>query len=229
MNAFPNFPFPKSTRPKPRLAGGAVYQISKRIFDIAASSVALLLSAPAMGVIAILVYRKLGTPIIFSQDRPGKDGRIFRIYKFRTMLDLDSERGLVTDEYRLTTFGAKLRSTSLDELPELVNVLRGEMSIVGPRPLLVEYLELYSAEQNRRHEVRPGVTGLAQCSGRNGLTWEERLQLDAQYVDTRSWRLDLQIIRQTFATVFRREGISADGHATMHAFTGSQTKNRSGS
>jgi len=200
------------------------YDQTKRTFDIAASAIGLVVTAPIMGITAALVKCKLGSPVIFSQERPGKDGRIFRIHKFRTMLAPDPARGLVDDEDRLTPFGAKLRSTSLDELPELVNVLVGDMSLVGPRPLLKQYLPLYSCEQRRRHEVRPGITGLAQCSGRNALSWEDKFRLDVQYVDNRSWRIDCRIMLQTLVSVIRRDGISAHDHPTMQFFAGAQSE-----
>ncbi|NYG54692.1 lipopolysaccharide/colanic/teichoic acid biosynthesis glycosyltransferase [Nocardioides perillae] len=184
------------------------------------STVALVLSAPLQAVIAVVVRRKLGSPVLFRQPRPGRDGEVFELVKFRTMLELDVQRGLVTDAERLTPFGALLRSTSLDELPTLWNVVRGDMSLVGPRPLLVQYLERYSPEQARRHEVRPGITGLAQVSGRNALTWDAKFAKDVEYVDNRSLRLDAAIVWRTLAQVFRRHGITADGDVTMPEFLG---------
>ena len=195
----------------------------KRAFDFLVASVALVLLAPVLLVLALQVRRKLGSPVIFRQRRPGRGGRIFEVCKFRTMTDARDPAGqLLPDAVRLTPFGGWLRATSLDELPSLWNVWCGDMSLVGPRPLLVEYLELYSAEQARRHEVRPGVTGWAQIHGRNALTWEEKFRLDVWYVDHRSFWLDLRIIARTFLRVFRRDGIAAPGEATMPRFLGSR-------
>jgi sugar transferase EpsL len=191
----------------------------KRVFDIVVSAVALTVLAPVMGLTALAVWRTMGRPVLFRQARPGLHGKPFVMYKFRTMRDLrDAEGNLLPDEARLTPFGRWLRTTSLDELPELVNVLRGEMSLVGPRPLLMEYLERYTPEQARRHEVKPGITGWAQIHGRNNLSWEERLRLDVWYVDHWSLWLDLKILWRTLWMVLRREGISAQGHATMPRF-----------
>ncbi len=191
----------------------------KRAFDLIFSLAALVVLAPLLLVIALLVRLKLGAPVFFCQPRPGRDGRVFTMRKFRTMTGpRDAQGKLRTDEERLTRFGRALRSTSLDELPELWNVLRGDMSLVGPRPLLVEYLPRYSAEQMRRHAVRPGLTGWAQVNGRNATTWEERLRLDVWYVDHGSWGLDLRILLRTVLLVLRREGISAPGAATMREF-----------
>jgi sugar transferase EpsL len=191
----------------------------KRVFDIVVSAVALTVLAPVMGLIALAVWRTMGRPVLFRQARPGLHGKPFVMYKFRTMRDLrDAEGNLLPDEARLTPFGRWLRTTSLDELPELVNVLRGEMSLVGPRPLLMEYLDRYTPEQARRHEVKPGITGWAQIHGRNNLSWEERLRLDVWYVDHWSLWLDLKILWRTLWMVLRREGISAQGHATMPRF-----------
>lgn len=184
---------------------------------------ALVVLSPVLGVLALLVAARLGRPVLFKQDRPGRDGQVFRLYKFRTMRRIDYEQGVVTDEQRLTPFGRTLRSTSLDELPTLVNVIRGDMSIVGPRPLLVQYLERYSREQSRRHLVRPGITGLAQCSGRNLLSWESKLALDVRYVDERSLAVDLRILASTAVAVIRREGISAEGRATAAEFMGTRS------
>jgi lipopolysaccharide/colanic/teichoic acid biosynthesis glycosyltransferase len=193
----------------------------KRLFDFSAAAAALALLSPALLVLAILVRWKLGSPVIFRQPRPGRGGRVFEIWKFRTMTDArDGDGRLLPDAARLPPFGLWLRATSLDELPELWNVLRGEMSLVGPRPLLVEYLPLYSAEQARRHELRPGLTGWAQINGRNALSWDEKFRLDLWYVDHRTFRLDLKIIALTLVRVFRREGISATGDPTMSRFTG---------
>ena len=191
----------------------------KRVFDVVVSAVALTVLAPVMGLTALAVWRTMGRPVLFRQARPGLHGKPFVMYKFRTMRDLrDAEGNLLPDEARLTPFGRWLRTTSLDELPELVNVLRGEMSLVGPRPLLMEYLERYTPEQARRHEVKPGITGWAQIHGRNNLSWEERLRLDVWYVDHWSLWLDLKILWRTLWMVLRREGISAQGHATMPRF-----------
>jgi len=196
----------------------------KRVFDIVVSAVALTVLAPVMGLIALLVWRTMGRPVLFRHVRPGLHGKPFVMYKFRTMRDLrDAEGNLLPDEARLTPFGRWLRTTSLDELPELVNVLRGEMSLVGPRPLLMEYLDRYTPEQARRHEVKPGITGWAQIHGRNNLSWDERFKLDVWYVDNWSLWLDVKILWRTLWMVLRREGISAQGHATMPEFRGSQT------
>lgn len=193
----------------------------KRLADAALSCLVLLILSPILLILAAFVWRKLGTPVIFGQGRPGKDGRVFRLYKFRTMTDAcDSSGAVLPDAERLTSFGKVLRSTSLDELPEFWNVLKGDMSLVGPRPLLVEYLDRYTPEQARRHEVRPGITGLAQVSGRNELSWEERFKLDVWYVDNRSLRLDLKILAMTVWKTVRREGVTSPGHATMQEFLG---------
>jgi lipopolysaccharide/colanic/teichoic acid biosynthesis glycosyltransferase len=197
------------------------YDPVKRAIDLVVGGAALLLSLPLQALVAALVRRNLGSPVLFRQLRPGRDGRTFELVKFRTMTDVDERRGLVTDAERLTSFGAFLRSTSLDELPSLWNVVRGDMSLVGPRPLLVQYLERYSPEQARRHEVRPGVTGLAQVSGRNALSWEDKFAKDVEYVDRRSFALDLRIVVATVGKVLRRDGIAADGEATMVEFMGS--------
>jgi lipopolysaccharide/colanic/teichoic acid biosynthesis glycosyltransferase len=193
----------------------------KRGVDLAVASTLLVLSLPVQGVVAVAVAAALGRPVLFRQRRPGRSGKVFTLYKFRTMRDVDPAKGMVTDAERLTAFGRALRSTSLDELPTLFNVVKGDMSLVGPRPLLIEYLPRYSAEQARRHEVRPGVTGLAQVSGRNGLTWEEKFELDVAYVDRRSLALDLRILVRTVGAVLNRSGISAEGHRTAPVFMGS--------
>lgn len=198
------------------------YDPLKRLIDLVIGGLALTISAPIQGIIALLVRQSLGPPVLFRQERPGKDGRVFRLVKFRTMLEPDPSRGLVTDEQRLTPFGTFLRSTSLDELPTLWNVVRGDMSLVGPRPLLVRYLDRYTPEQARRHDVRPGVTGLAQVSGRNAISWEQKFVRDVEYVDQRSLLLDLKILWLTVAGVVRRDGISAEGDVTMPEFMGSQ-------
>ena len=203
-----------------------VYDAVKRVLDIIASVVLLVVLGPVIAITALLVRSKLGSPVIFAQQRPGRDGRIFTVYKFRSMLDAapgGSDVDTVgSDADRLTRFGRILRSSSIDELPELVNVLLGQMSIVGPRPLLVEYLPRYNSEQARRHEVRPGITGWAQVNGRNAVSWDERFEMDVWYVDHRSFLLDLRILVMTVTTVFRREGVSAAGHATMEPFGGSE-------
>ncbi|MPV37604.1 sugar transferase [Georgenia subflava] len=196
------------------------YDVVKRAIDVVVGGAALVVSAPVQGVIAALVARNLGRPVLFRQQRPGLDGKLFGLVKFRTMRDVDQASGLVTDADRLTPFGTALRRTSLDELPTLWNVVKGDMSLVGPRPLLSAYLPLYTSEQARRHEVRPGVTGYAQTSGRNSLSWEERFRLDVEYVDRRSLVMDVRIAIATVRTVLRREGISAAGHVTMAPFTG---------
>jgi len=193
----------------------------KRAFDFVVALVGLAVLAPALVVIAALVRLLVGAPVIFAQVRPGLGGRPFKLFKFRTMTARRDGRGeLLPDERRLTAFGRFLRSSSLDELPELLNVLKGEMSLVGPRPLLVEYLTRYTPEQARRHEVRPGLTGWAQVNGRNAIAWEEKFRLDVWYVDHRSFRLDLRILLLTIARVFGREGISQRGQATMEKFKG---------
>jgi lipopolysaccharide/colanic/teichoic acid biosynthesis glycosyltransferase len=194
---------------------------AKRVFDIAVSGVALLVLAPVLVGLAALVRLKLGRPVLFRQNRPGRDGVPFEMIKFRTMMDTRDESGrLRPDDERLTPFGRFLRATSADELPELWNVLKGEMSLVGPRPLLMQYLGRYSARQRRRHEVRPGITGWAQVNGRNALSWDEKFELDVWYVDNRTFMLDLKILLMTFLQVVRSQGISSAGHATMPEFTG---------
>lgn len=198
------------------------YDVVKRGADLLVGTVALVLSSPLQLIVAALVAVNLGRPVLFRQRRPGRNGRIFTILKFRSMVDIDESRGLVTDEERLPRFGRLLRSTSLDELPALFNVLRGDMSLVGPRPLLESYLPLYTPEQARRHEVRPGITGLAQVSGRNATTWEERFAHDVYYVDHRSARLDLWILWRTVRTVLGRSGVNAENSATMPEFRGHQ-------
>jgi lipopolysaccharide/colanic/teichoic acid biosynthesis glycosyltransferase len=199
------------------------HDLIKRVFDVAVSAAALTtLAVPMLGV-AWLVRTKLGSPVFFRQFRPGKHGEPFELVKFRTMTDARNAEGTVlSDAERLTAFGRFLRSSSLDELPELWNVLKGDMSLVGPRPLLMEYLPRYSREQARRHEVRPGITGWAQVNGRNALSWEEKFKLDVWYVDHRSLSLDVKILWMTLSKVLRREGISAEGEATMSRFMGTQ-------
>lgn len=193
----------------------------KRLIDIAGASAGLLLLSPLLAVAAILVRWQMGSPILFAQMRPGLHGRPFRMLKLRTMLDAHGTDGrLLSDADRLTALGRFLRSTSIDELPGLWSVLRGDMSLVGPRPLLMEYLPLYSAEQMRRHDVRPGLTGWAQVNGRNALDWEAKFALDVWYVDNRSFWLDIRIIFMTLAKVLKRDDISAEGEATMSKFEG---------
>jgi len=195
----------------------------KRLIDILASLCGLLLLAPVMIVVAWLVKRKLGSPVLFSQVRPGLNAKPFTMVKFRTMRDaVDSDGKPLPDSMRMTRFGSFLRSSSLDELPGLFNVLKGDMSLVGPRPLLMEYLPLYSSEQYRRHHVKPGVTGWAQVNGRNSVSWEEKFKLDVWYVDNSTFRLDIKIIFLTLKKVLVREGINASGEATMQRFTGSK-------
>ena len=201
----------------------------KRSLDILAAGIALVASAPLSAVVAGLVLAIMGPPILFTQARPGKGGRVFNLYKFRTMSKAtDAAGSLLEDAKRMTALGRFLRRYSLDELPQLWNVLRGDMSLVGPRPLLVEYLPLYSAEQARRHEVRPGLTGWAQVNGRNAQSWEERLSLDVWYVDHRSFWLDLKVLWLTVIKVLRSEGVNQPGHATMPPFTGSRGEPRNG-
>lgn len=195
----------------------------KRVLDILCSLAAIILFCWLFAIVALLVRIKLGSPVIFKQPRPGKDEKVFMLHKFRSMSDETDDKGeLLPDEMRLTRFGRFLRSTSLDELPELWDILIGNMSIIGPRPLLVKYLPLYNDEQRRRHEVRPGLTGWAQVHGRNLTSWEERFAYDTDYVDHLSFALDVKIVFMTVHCVFAREGISAEGSATMEAFTGTE-------
>jgi len=194
----------------------------KRLFDLLFSLFLLVLLLPLFILLAVLVYIDLGSPVLFRQQRPGLQGKPFTFYKFRTMNNGTNENGrLMPDENRLTGFGRFLRGTSLDELPQLFNVIRGDMSLVGPRPLLMEYLDLYTDEQMRRHEVRPGITGWAQVNGRNAITWEEKFSLDLWYVDNRSFLLDIRIILLTIARIIGREGINQEGVATAEKFKGS--------
>lgn len=193
----------------------------KRPQDFCCALLAIIVLSPVMLVTALLVRIWLGSPVLFKQERPGLNGKIFTLYKFRTMMDQkDAQGNLLPDEMRLTSFGKKLRTTSLDELPELINMLKGDMAVVGPRPLLVSYLPLYNRHQARRHEVRPGFTGYAQVHGRNSISWEEKFDKDVYYVDHISFRGDWKIIFQTVKTVLRREGISSDTAATMEPFRG---------
>ena len=197
----------------------------KRILDFILSLIALIVLSPVLLVVAILVRIKLGSPIIFKQQRPGKNEKIFTLYKFRTMTDKKDEEGnLLPDEQRLTKFGKILRNTSIDELPELINILKGDMAIVGPRPLLVEYLSLYNDEQKHRHDVRPGLTGLAQVSGRNSISWEEKFEEDLKYINKVNLVSDVKIILKTIVKVFKREGISQQGNETMEKFKGSENE-----
>lgn len=194
----------------------------KRMLDIILSLLAIVILSPVLLIVAVLVRVKLGSPVLFKQERPGLDEKIFRLYKFRTMKDArDSDGNLLPDEERMTKFGSALRKTSLDELPELVNILKGDMSIIGPRPLLVKYLPLYNDMQKRRHEVRPGFTGLAQVNGRNSITWEEKFEWDVKYVDNITFLGDCSIILKTVKTVFLKEGISSETSVTMEEFKGS--------
>ena len=194
----------------------------KRLFDLIATLLGLLMIWPFVVMLALLTRFMLGSPVLFRQQRPGRHGRPFVMYKFRTMTDArDALGNLLPDEQRLTPFGRFLRSSSLDELPELLNVLKGEMSLVGPRPLLMEYLPLYSPEQARRHEVLPGITGWAQVNGRNAISWEEKFNLDVWYVDNQTFWLDIRILWMTVQKVYIRDGISQEGQATMEAFKGS--------
>lgn len=197
----------------------------KRFFDILAAAAALVVLSPIIAIVALLIHRKLGSPVFFRQTRPGLHGKPFEMVKFRTMLDATDKHGNpLPDDQRMTPFGSFLRATSLDELPELWNVLKGDMSLVGPRPLLMEYLPLYSQEQYRRHDVRPGVTGWAQVNGRNAISWEDKFRLDVWYVDNQSLWLDVKILFLTVKKVLVRDGISGDGEVTMSRFTGSEQK-----
>lgn len=196
----------------------------KRLFDIIASASGLIFLSPVFLILIYLIRKNLGKPVFFTQERPGKDGKPFKMIKFRSMRDaVDKDGNPLPDSERLTPFGKKLRATSLDELPELWNVLKGEMSLVGPRPLLMSYLPLYNEFQNRRHEMRPGVTGWAQVNGRNALSWDEKFAHDIWYIDHYSFWLDMKILFLTVKKVFIKEGISAEGEATMPYFTGNDT------
>ncbi|EGZ47605.1 pilin glycosylation protein PglB [Neisseria wadsworthii 9715] len=201
--------------------------IIKRLFDIICAFFGLLFLFPVLLIVAFFVRKNLGSPVLFRQIRPGKDGRPFEMVKFRSMRDaVDKDGNPLPDGERLTPFGKALRATSLDELPELWNVLKGDMSLVGPRPLLMEYLEHYDDEQRRRNDVRPGITGWAQVNGRNALSWEEKFKLDVWYVDNRSFWLDLKILFLTVKKVFIKEGIEAEGEATMNKFTGTKKEDQ---
>ena len=202
---------------------GIYERFIKRPMDCFLATLSLLFLSPVILILSLLVRVFLGSPVLFEQDRPGKDGKVFKLYKFRTMTDKRGEDGqLLADEKRLTTFGKVLRSSSLDELPELFNIIKGEMSLIGPRPLLVKYLPLYNEEQAKRHDVRPGLTGLAQSRGRNSLSWEEKFKLDVEYVNHITFLGDLKIIVDTIRSVLNSEGISADGDVTMPFFTGNE-------
>lgn len=197
----------------------------KRFFDFILSLIAIIMLSPVCLIVIVLVRIKLGSPVFFTQKRPGKDEKIFKMYKFRTMTnEVDENGNLLPDDKRLTKFGKLLRSTSLDELPELFNILKGDMSIVGPRPLLVRYLPLYNEYQKHRHDARPGFTGWAQCNGRNSISWEEKFDLDVYYVNHITFLLDVKIIFKTVKTVLCREGISSEASATMEEFRGSQNE-----
>lgn len=201
---------------------GVYEKYIKRPLDCSLSTGALIVLSPVLGVTALLVKTKLGSPVLFTQDRPGKDEKIFKLYKFRTMTDERDENGeLLPDDVRLTKFGKALRATSLDELPELLNIIKGDMAVVGPRPLLVRYLDRYNEHQKRRHEVRPGFTGLAQVHGRNGISWEEKFDWDVEYVDTVTLVNDITIIMKTIKVVLNRDGVNQDGRATVEEFLGS--------
>jgi lipopolysaccharide/colanic/teichoic acid biosynthesis glycosyltransferase len=211
-----------TVRTRPAGARRKAYPAAKRVGDVVVSAGVLVLGSPLLAAVALLVRRDLGAPVLFRQDRPGKDGKVFTLVKFRTMRDVDLAAGLVEEADRLTATGRLLRATSLDELPTFWNVLRGDMSLVGPRPLRTHYLPLYTPHQARRHEVRPGITGLAQVNGRNDIDWGRRLDLDVEYVDRSSVGLDLRILARTVALVLRRSGVSSPVHATMPAFTGTE-------
>ena len=205
-------------------AKGPYEKCIKRPLDFLLALVGLIVLSPVILITSILVRVKLGSPVLFTQDRPGRDGKVFKLFKFRSMTDArDAEGNLLPDEVRLTGFGKKLRSTSLDELPELINIIKGDMAVVGPRPLLVRYLPRYNAHQARRHEVRPGFTGLAQVNGRNSITWEEKFDWDVKYVDNITFLGDLKILFDTVGVVLDHKGISSGTSATMEEFMGSET------
>lgn len=198
-----------------------IYKYIKRILDIISSLLAIIILSPLLAVTAVLVKTKLGSPVLFKQERPGKDEKIFTLMKFRTMTDERDESGeLLPDEVRLTKFGKFLRSTSIDELPELFNILKGDMSVIGPRPLLVEYIPRYNEHQHRRHEVRPGLSGWAQVNGRNTVSWEDKFDMDVHYVDNYSFAMDVKILFMTVLNVLKKEGISSETSATMEVFMG---------
>lgn len=204
-----------------------MYRYIKRFFDIFSSLIAIIILSPVLIITAILVRTKLGSPVLFKQERPGKDEKIFTLMKFRTMTDERDENGeLLPDEVRLTKFGKFLRSTSIDELPELFNILKGDMSVIGPRPLLVRYLPRYNEHQHRRHEVRPGLSGWAQVNGRNTVSWEDKFDMDVEYVDNYSLIMDIKILIMTVKNVLKREGISSDTSATMEEFMGLEADNQ---
>lgn len=195
----------------------------KRPQDFLCALLGIIVLSPVLLVTAVVVRLKLGTPVLFKQKRPGLNGKVFDLYKFRTMTDQkDKEGNLLPDKERLTSFGRKLRATSLDELPELFNILKGDMAVIGPRPLLVQYLPLYNAHQKRRHDVRPGLSGLAQISGRNAISWEEKFNIDVEYVDNVSFKGDWRIVGQTMIKVLKKEGISSEAEATMKPFEGTR-------
>ena len=203
---------------------GPYERFLKRPLDAFLATGAIIVLSPVLLVTAVMVRIKLGSPVLFTQDRPGRDGKVFKLYKFRSMTDARDEKGnLLPDDQRLPAFGQKLRSTSLDELPELINMVKGDMAVVGPRPLLVKYLPRYNAHQARRHEVRPGFTGLAQVHGRNSISWEEKFDWDVKYVDNITFKGDVKIILDTVRTVLRREGITGGGEVTMAEFMGSES------
>lgn len=202
-----------------------IYKYIKRILDIILSLLAIIILSPLLAVTAVLVKTKLGSPVLFKQERPGKDEKIFTLMKFRTMTDERDENGeLLPDEVRLTKFGKFLRSTSIDELPELFNILKGDMSVIGPRPLLVEYIPRYNEHQHRRHEVRPGLSGWAQVNGRNTVSWEDKFDMDVHYVDNYSFAMDVKILFMTVLNVIKKEGISSETSATMEVFMGTPEK-----
>ena len=208
---------------KTRHKKGIYERFFKRLLDTVIAAAALIILSPIRAVTALLVRLRLGSPVLFAQDRPGRNARVFKLYKFRTMTEArDADGNLLPDEERLTSFGKKLRATSLDELPELFNIIKGDMALVGPRPLLVRYLPRYTEHQARRHEVRPGITGLAQVKGRNALSWEDKFNWDVRYVDHVTLRGDWKIILRTVSIVLKREGISSDTSETMEEFMGSK-------
>lgn len=202
-----------------------MYKYIKRFFDFVSALLALIVFSLLLAVVAVLVKVKLGSPVIFKQERPGLNNKVFTLYKFRTMTDERDENGeLLPDEVRLTKFGQFLRNTSIDELPELINIIKGDMSVIGPRPLLVQYIPLYNKHQARRAEVKPGLSGWAQVNGRNSVTWEDKFDMDVYYADNYSLALDLKILFMTVKNVIKREGISSDTSATMEPFTGTSEK-----